>query len=418
MNFEPRPENPFPKYIETYFTRCQAVCPKLRAIAGKWTFEDLIPGLSDFDARLIFADGVTVDEWSSMSIAVGKVHTELAKEVPGWARILEHLPGLNLAVGELTNPRFFYPEFQQWSYYLGDDGTIETIRGYLKEKPWTDRDEFFHLKKFSVYFGPYQRGIDPAVNIGPWESKYPLHSRFMHYFCPPVQSAVSLVRRRGIAGKLDALRQAREIFPNPDVIDMILEAVNRHYEAPEYYAEPRLTQIERQLEAYLRDVYRVLADHVTLIRIDPADEPEDLKAKVAAVQTDPVQRFYEGVKFSRFMKGRLLFYATPIAWFDTRWLIGIELGRIVPNFYTQPLKTFGLIRYKESLSPEQVLSRLEGRELPADICATYRQFAELAARPLEDGKEKQRAFEVAQIFDSVQIVIEALGDLLYRELEY
>ena len=69
MRFEPAPENDFGRFIEVYFERCRAVCPKLAAIAGKWTFEDLIPGLSDFDTRLIFADDTRVEEWIEMSFA-------------------------------------------------------------------------------------------------------------------------------------------------------------------------------------------------------------------------------------------------------------------------------------------------------------------------------------------------------------
>ena len=133
-----------------------------------------------------------------MSVAVGDVHTRLAREAPRWARILEHLPGLNLTRNEMTSPVTYYPEFQQWTYYKGDGQVLGSIRTCLARKRWASRDEAFHLKKFSMYYGPYIRGIDPPVNLGKWENKYPLHSRFMHYFSPPVQSAVSIVRTRGV----------------------------------------------------------------------------------------------------------------------------------------------------------------------------------------------------------------------------
>jgi hypothetical protein len=416
MKFEPKPDNCFSEFIETYFERCRKVCPKLRGIGGKWTFEDLIPGLSDFDSRLLFTDDTTVPEWAEMSLAIGNVHTDLAKEFPQWARILEHLPGLNLMRKEMINPTFYYPEFQLWSFYCGDRNILDSIRNYLTAKPWTRRDEIFHLKKFALYYGPYQRGIDPAVNIGRWENKYPLHSRFMHYFTPPLQSAVSLVLKRGVAGKFEALRLARKTFPHPEVIDMILAATDRHYEIQEYYEEPKLSQIEKDLEKYLRTVYAALADHVTQIRIDPNDTPKELKAKVAAVPVDPAEQFYEGVKFSRFMKGRLLFYATSIAWFDTTWLIHIELGRIVNNFFDKPLTTFGQIIYKENLPAEEVLNRLGGKILSPEIVRQAREFARIAALPIRDGKEKQHAYQVAQIFEPVQSMVETLGEELQRRL--
>ncbi len=409
MIFEPKPANDFRLFIETYFERCRAECPKLAAIAGKWTFEDLIPGLSDFDTRFIFSDGVTVEDWMRMSTAVGRVHTSLAKEYPRWARILEHLPGLNLTRAEMLDPRTYYPEAQQWTYYLGDRDVLEATEGYLAAKPWTPRDESFHLRKFSAYFGPYLRGIDPPVNIGPWENKYPLHSRFMHYFTPAVQSALSLVRRRGQRGKLEALRGAKSVFPHPGVIDLVLEAVDRHYEIPGYYEEPRLTEIEHALEDYLRDAYAVLGEHSSLIRIDPADSPASLKHKLAAVAVDPGERFFEGAKFSRFMKGRLLFYAEEILWFDAAWLIRNELGRIVNNFYTLPLETFALARFGEKIPPETALERLRGRILPPGVCDGVGEFVRTARAPFEPGEEKAVARRVAGVFDPVLITLEALG---------
>ncbi len=409
MRFEPKPENDFKLFFDTYFSRCRQVCPKLRVIAGKWTFEDLIPGLSDFDTRLIFENDTSVQDWSEMSIAVGEIHTDLASKIPRWARMLEHLPGLDLTLAEITDPVRYYPEFQQWTFYKDDENFIKTITNYLDSKPWAKRDELFFLKKIAIYYGPYMRGIDPAVNMAKWENKYPLHSRFMHYFTPPVQSAVSIVRRRGTRGKFEALRLARDMFPNPDVIDMILDAVERHYEVPEYYEEPRLSEIEKTLENYLRDVYAVLSDHVTLTEVNVNDTPEELKARVAMIPVDPAEAFYEGAKFCRFMKGRLIFYGTDIAWFDAEWLIHNELGRIVSNFYEKPLKTYGLARFKKNLKPEEVLKRIRDNGLPAEVCDGAEVFAGIAAEHIHEGREKEQALKVAEVFEPIQMMIEMLG---------
>ena len=58
MIFAPAPPNEFREFIQLYYERCRQVCPKLIAAAGKWEFEDLIPGLSDFDTRFIFSDAM------------------------------------------------------------------------------------------------------------------------------------------------------------------------------------------------------------------------------------------------------------------------------------------------------------------------------------------------------------------------
>ncbi len=415
MKFTPKPPNTFQEFIETYFNLCRERCPKLKVIAGKWTFEDLIPGLSDFDTRFIFDDNISVEEWNRISIAVGEVHTELAVERPEWARILEHLPGINLMYSELIDPTFYYPEFQQWSFYLGDEKMIESIKEYLAGREWSKRDEYFHIKKFSVYYGRYIRGIDPPVNLGPWENKYPLHSRFMHYFTPPIQSAISIIKRRGIAGKFESLRQAREIFGKPEVIDMILDAVDKHYQIPEYYEEPKLTEIEDILEEYLRSVYRVLVDYVKIVSLSPEDGPEDLRRKINELKVDPVGEFFDGARFCRLMKGRLLFYSKEIDWFDSTWLIRNELGRMVRNFYERPLRSFAKVYFGEDILPEQVLSKLENEAiLTKDICDDVRKFVELVDSPIEEGQERIRARQVAELYDSILYMIESLTEILRR----
>ncbi len=415
MKFEPPPSNDFKQFIESYFSRCRAACPRLLAIAGKWTFEDLIPGLSDFDTRFIASDDTTASDWAEMSLAIGKVHTDLARERPDWARNLEHLPGVNLTLSEITDEDYYYPEFQQWTFYDGNSAALATIRNYLDSIPWTYRDEAFHLRKFAAYFGPYQRGIDPAINIGRWENKYPLHSRYMHYFAPPVQSAVALLRRRAVTGKLESLRAAREILPNPQVIDGILDALERHYEIPDDYQEPRLSEIESELHRYLQDAYATLRDQVSLIEIGEHDDRDAVAAKVKRMPSDPADAFREGVKFARLMKGRLLFYAEPIAWFDSIWLIRNELGRIVANFYEKPLAAYGQIRYGRPVPAREVLDRLRGELITPGDWRDVMEFVRVASTPFNDGLAKERARQVAEVFEPVQRLVEALShDLAQR----
>lgn len=409
MNFEPPPVNDFRNFFGTYFERCRNLAPNIRVVAAKWTFEDLIPGLSDFDTRFIVDDTTTVDDWHAMSLAVGQVHTELAVEVKHWARNLEHLPGLNLTVGEITHPLLYYPEFSQWTFYGGDAESIETIESVLARRTWSGRDEIYHLKKIATYFGPYMRGIDPPVNVGPWENKYPLHSRFMHYFTPPVQAMVSLAQRRTVRGKLESLRIARQTLPNPQVIDLIFDALDKHYELPSLYEEPQLTQLETDLERYLNEAWAHIGEHVTLI--EPADDEtrQTLAAKVHAIPVDPIEAYFAGTKFARLMKGRLLFYGSDIAWFDSIWLIENEIGRIVNNFCIKPLEAYGLARFGEALDADAVLDRLRGNLLDSNLVDGVRRFMRVAGAPLEKGKEKQQAREAAEVYEPVLSMIERLS---------
>lgn len=410
MKFHPRPENDFRRFFATYHSECSKLFPRIRAVCAKWRFEDLIPGLSDFDTRFIVDNGMTADAWTEMSLAVGRVHTELTLAEPAWARILEHLPGLNLTVDEFTDPDLYYPEFPQWTIYEGDADAIAKMQSYLAARTWTRRDELFHLKKVATYFGPYQRGIDPAVNMGPWENKYPLHSRFMHYFTPPVQSMVSLALKRTVTGKIESLRLARELFPDAAMIDLIFDRVERHYETHEDYEEPALAQLETRLDAYLHRAWGTLADKLTLVKVDGDDDRKAIGAKVAAVPVDTMEAYFEGVRFSRLMKGRLIFYAQRIEWFDSAWLVRNELGRIVSNFHDKPLSLYGQTRFGSKLPPAEVLTRLRGNLLTEEQADGMAAFARIASTPMAPGSEKQQALRVAECYDLVLSTLETLSE--------
>lgn len=415
MKFHPPPENDFQCFCETYFERCRQRVPQIRVVAAKWRFEDLIPGLSDFDTRFVLADGMKTADWNAMSLAVGAVHAELAREHPDWARNLEHLPGLNLMVSEVTDPAQYYPEFNQWTFYTGDAAIIAELDAALPEDAWNQTHESYHLHRVGDFFGPYLRGIDPAVNLGPWENKYPLHSRFLHYFTPPVQAMVSLLLRRTIPGKLEALRLARSHLPNPEVIELIFDTLECHYETPELLRDPALAELEGRLERYLGEAWAAVADSVTLIEPGPDETRDSLRAKLAALPVNPIETFFARAKFSRLMQGRLLFYAERIRGFDSAWLIRNELGRIVENFFHRPLGAFGLARFGVELEADVVLDRLTGRELTKSDVRGMRRFAEIASRPIAEGREREQARAVAETYEPVLTVLETLRTDLLKD---
>jgi hypothetical protein len=406
MKFAPAPPNEFREFVHLYYERCKQVCPKLIGAAGKWEYEDLIPGLSDFDTRLIFADSMSIADWAQASLSVGEVHTRLAWERPTWARILEHPPGVNPTPWELTEPVFYIPGSRQWTFYRGDKQILSSVQSALASHPWSPRDELFHLRRFVHFWGPYQRGIDPPINIGAWENKYALHSRFLHYFTPAVQCAVSLLERRPYRGKLASLRAARQLFPNAHVIDMALEAVDRHYEIAKWYVEPRLTEIEMALRLYLDDTYRTFCGCLTSVDGQEDDTPEVLKRKLGSARVDSAAAFHDSAKFSRLMEGRLLFFATPIPWFDSTWLIQIELGRIIELLFDGPFRAIGQTLWGLDLTPESVLERLRGKLLTDSVCEGVLHFVEVASARGIPAKEHAR--QVADSFEPLQFAVETL----------
>lgn len=403
ITFEPCPENDFKEFIEIYYAECKGRIPKIEAIAGKWTFEDLIPGMSDFDTRFICSNNMTVDDWCEMSTAVGEIHLDLCKRFPKWIRILEHLPGINLTWNEYTDDFTYYPEYRQWSIYnCSNEMELENAKKLFSIKPWCERDEYFHLKKFITYFSPYNREIDPAINLGAFENKYPLHSRMMHYFTPPLQSAVSIILKRTIRGKLESLRIAKEVFQEPEVtdtIDEIFYALEKHYEVPELYEEPELSLLENRLFNALKIIKKRLSDSITLVS-NVSGNIDDWKKELSNVPIEPQLIIFDSSRFCRLMKGRLRFYANTPGYFDSIWLIQNELKRIGNMFYRTPYRIFwelysgDKVENIDTVIPKLVPDILNSSEAEATL-----KFSRLASGTWEERKEVQTALTIADIFD-------------------
>ncbi len=414
MNFTPIPENDFLDFIETYFSYAKELFPAIDTATGKWEFIDLIPGMSDFDTRLILKNGMQPEDWVRMSEAIGHVHYEVWRKHPDWARKLEHTPGVNLTWEELASKQYYYPEFQQWSGYCGDTKRFEQERRQLVERGWQPEDEIYHLKRFFTYFGPYSRSIDPPINMGAFTTKYPLHSRMMHYFLPPLQSALSILRRQTIRGKFETLYLAQDMFPELKTPAKILHALEHHYEVPLLYREPYITILEQELEQDLRKVYAKLSEAVTCI--DPAllllQDTSAAKNALKRVNQNVSAAIFSSLRFSRLLKGRLYFYTHVDERFQTAWLIQNELGRICELFLGTPLRLFYTNRFPDtsSISIADMITNLTGDVFSREEAAIIRTYYETTKEPPEKGTEIESARRVMEIFDDFFLSIQRLND--------
>lgn len=418
MIFAPKPENCFDEFIETYYRECTGRFPKIEAIAGKWEFPDLIPGLSDFDTRFLCADDMTPEDWCEMSQAVGEVHLKLCIERPEWARILEHLPGVNPTWSEFIDDESYYPEYGQWSiYHAGNTGKWREAEQALGRHPWDARDEYFFLKKFFTYYGPYNRGIDPAINMGRFENKYPLHSRIMHYFSPPLQAAVSILEKKPCKGKFSAFEKAEKFFPTLSVLREIQEIAARHYEVPALYEESALTRLEERLRAALDVLLEAIQPEITILPVEEGDDGASLRKKIAAVPVSPLLKLFDSSRFCRLFKGRLFFYANAPAHFDNIWLIQNELSRIGEMFFKGPYRIYWeTVTGERTENPVTILDALTPAVISKEEADAAREFARLTPGSWEPGSEVETARAIIPIFDHVFTGLYKLNESLKRFL--
>ena len=396
---ERMPADNFTEFISTYYNACRSINPNIEAIAGKWEREDLIPGLSDFDARFICRSGTTREQFCQMSQDVGVVHLDLCREYPQWARILEHLPGVNPLWHELTEEKYYFPEYCQWTFYhTADEEKLRTSTLHLENREFDAQDERFHLLKFSGYYGFYNKDLDRPVNVAPFQNKYTLHSRIMHYFSPPVQSAMSVITRRTIRGKKEAFRLALEMY-GLSVFKEVLHAVDCHYEVDRLYNEQK--QFDLLMKDTLDFLFKRVCEHVTII--SPCADVAEMKRRLKdASAGSPVARFIESSKFCRLLRGRLEFYANAPEHFESDFLIKNELSRAADMYYRKPYGIFWREWKKEDRAPDDFIS-----ELVPDIITAHQRdavlaFTELCTQDIS-GREKSVSARAAELFDDVFI---------------
>jgi hypothetical protein len=417
MKFEPKPENNFESFLETYFARCREKAPWIEVIAGKWRFEDLIPGMSDFDTRFICKDGMSDEDWCRMSMAVGSVHLQMCCEQPELARILEHLPGVNPTWEELTQEPFYYPEYRQWTLYRSvNPPMVEQAQRILDQREWGDKDEFFYLNKFLTYYGPYHRGIDPPINLGKYENKYPLHSRAMHYFTPPVQAAVALLEKRPLRGKLEALREAKRLFPNIKVFDQIFSLLECHYERPELYEDPMLLTFEQELQEALTQIWGKIRPAITCVPNAEKMEAPQIKSALRQVPVSPLMALFSSSKFCRLFKGRMYFYVNAPEHFDNIWLIQNELRRVGDMFYRTPFRIYWKTVHNEELQDvDEITKRMRVKGLlDQQRTDAVLAFSRLAPGTWEPGTEIETARAITDVFDDLFIALNTVKRDLTR----
>lgn len=403
MKFAPKPENDFNQFIRTYYDECRARFDKIEAIAGKWMFRDLIPGLSDFDTRFIVSNDMNIEDWCEMSMTIGKAHHYLCRRFPQWSRNLEHLPGINLTWDEFSSEESYYPEYRQWSFYHSSNPKLlSKSLEILDKRSWSQKDEYCYLKKFCLYFGRYNRSIDPAVNLGVHENKYPLHSRIMHYFEPSVQAAIIILRKKIVVGKFESLEIAEKLFPRLKCWDLIREILHANYEIPKYYKEPYLTKLEDELEYAQKEMFKAIRNSVSLIPEKAGLNMALWEKSLGEVPIDPNLNIFENSRFCRLMKGRLWFYANAPEHFDSIWPIQNELLRMNRNYIQNPFKIYWEAKTGDIIeNVHSVFEELKGSILTEKEVLSLREFDRLTPGHWEKGKEKNIAMKIVDVFDDV-----------------
>jgi hypothetical protein len=384
----------------------------LRLWACKWRPEDLIPGLSDLDARVV-CDDIVPEDWLRLDDLAYRAHLEVTEAHPEWARKLEHTPGVCCTSSDVLDPALFHPDMRTWDYYWGDHELFGKIKALVSSRPWGQDDEYYFLaQRFVPWCTPYNRSIDPPINI-PQNilPKYALHSRAMHYFVPCVMAALSLVNRQAIAGKRESLYRWAQIYPNEPALQETIHLLDRHYEVPWLEDEQAWYAYEDRLWHFIQKITPEVLRSVRIVDLQGDFSLDQVQRKLKAYPGQPMMTLFNGVRFSRIRQGRWRFYLSAPSYFETEHVCQWEIRWLRSTFTTSVFDAYAQMRWGEAgLGLDEILARMKGPLIgPDDEPVIRRIFAAAAGPPATAEREaRQRLRQVVDIYADYYLILERM----------
>lgn len=406
----------FFQLAEIYSQRIAEVVPGFVATVAKWRPEDLIPGLSDIDTRIVCRE-MSPQEWMAFDQVVSDVHLNLVQQRLEWSRKLEHEPGFCLTPEEAFDPLLYQAEMAHWSFYYGNQDFIFRVQEHMQGRAWELRDELHHLKRWLMFWGPYNREIDPPINIAlAIKPKYALHSRAMHYFVPSLQAALSLINRRTVHGKREALYRWLERFPHERVLNETAHMLEVHYGVAALEDQEELYAYEDCCYTFLRQIASQVLDAVTAVEL-PVDVGIDqamaaLRAGVSALTVNPLSAVYNGLRGSRARRARYWLYLKAPDYFATDWLIRNEVGFLQRNFTRYTWRAYAALRWGEPDLPlDELLARAQPDPLSPEEARLVAEMFAIAEQSKEPTMARQALQESADCYADYYAVL----DKIYRD---
>jgi hypothetical protein len=222
----------------------------------------------------------------------------------------------------------------------------------------------------------------------------------MHYFAPPVQAALCLILKKVVCGKLEAILEARRLFPEISVFDELIHVLDEHYELPHLFREPDMSDLEFRLFDALKFLGARLSDCITVISPAPGTTPVGWPVLLKGYVPDPKLKVFDNSKWARQMKGRLYFYAHAPVHFDSTLCIGVELNRIHDMFYAVPFKTYWELKTGDSEADlPEIVESLRGDCLTDSQADATLTFGSLTWRKWQPSDYKKAALEVVAVYE-------------------
>jgi hypothetical protein len=400
----------FFELIDWFGERWSAEFPAFAVWTCKWRPEDLIPGLSDLDARVI-CDDIGPEEWVRLDELAAQTQLEVLLARPEWARKLEHTPGVCSTKSEVLDPALFQPEMRTWDYYWGDRQVFNEIREFVRSRGWEPVDEYYFLaQRFVPWCTPYNRSIDPPINIPAHIlPKYALHSRVMHYFVPCIMAGLPVITRHTVTGKREALYRWLQLYPNEPVLHEAIHLLDVNYEVSWLEDEQQWYAFEERLWRFIQKITPEVLRAVTIVDLGDDLSLTNLRRQLSALPGEPMMTLYNGVRFSRIRKGRWVFYLNAPDWFDSGHVSQWEIRWLASTFTRSLFDAYSQLKFgQKGLPLDELLSLVPPNLVDENDRRIVRQvFAAGSGKPTA-AEARERLRQAADVYSDYYRLLERL----------
>lgn len=400
----------FFELLNWFGDRWSKAFPPFALLTCKWRPEDLIPGLSDVDTRIICED-ITPQDWIRLDELVGEAQLEVMRTRPEWARKLEHTPGIACTRSELLDDALYQPETRTWEYYWGDRQLFNQVRDRIQRRTWSDVDEYYFLaSRFVPWCTPYNREIDPPINI-PRNilPKYALHSRLMHYFVPCVQAALAVINRDTLTGKREAIYRLAQLYPDEPVLHEAIHLLDVNYEVPWLEEESAWYAFEARCWDFIRKITPDVLAAVTIVDLGADLSMDNLRRRLKEFPGQPMMTLFNSLRFSRIRKSRWLCYLNAPDFFETEHAAFWEVKWLAGPFTSNIFDAYSQLKWgQRGLALDEMLGRMVGEVLDKHDEKVVRQvFATASGKPTP-AEALARLRPTAEVYPDYYLILERM----------
>lgn len=345
-----------PDYValgREYYERSREGFPRLRALVFRGQREDMLPGFSDIDMRLI-CDDVEPEGWLALDEAVGRVQRLLAGRGPAHAHAIEHPPGACATVAEVLDPALYHPEMRQWDVCRAEPPLPQQLGAYLAGRPWGAADEDYALGRFLYSLAATEP--EPSPPAGALARHHGLPSLVLHRFLPGLQAALSLLQGRAVPGRIEALRLWLSLRPRPPLAE-VAAAIEGRLAAPA--GAEAVAALRRQCHGFLEAIAPEVFAGLRFRRLEGAGGAERLRAALAAKQAAPLQTLYDAVRFSRIRRCHFLwFLEAPLEAKEAGYLVRNEIDTLRGLLSVPAFRAYAVLQWGRDMEAEAVIEAL------------------------------------------------------------